>query len=138
MRHNEDTPGLVYPLSLPALQLQLLRQWFLARQAGRLPVRPELWPAQKMMFLVMDTALQSRNRTWEAGLRDPALEAGFFAADAGLADPAPETGLAEPAREALDVGLDVAPAALEAGFVLEAGLVVETGLATFDAGFVCI
>ena len=70
--------------------------------------------------------------TLDAGFFDPARDAGFLPADdggfadaldAGLALAARDAGFAEPARDALDAGLDAAPAALLAGLLpaLDAG-----------------
>lgn len=67
-------------------------------------------------------------RTFDAGLREPAREAGFLVVDGGLAEPAREAGFAE----AFDAGLLDVPAAFEAG--LEAAF--DGGLdAALDAGF---
>ena len=57
--------------------------------------------------------------------------------EAGLADPALEAGFAEPARDAFEAGLEVVPsAALEAGFAaaFAEDFALDAGLAALEAG----
>lgn len=71
--------------------------------------------------------------TFDAGFREPALEAGFAALEAGLTDSALDAGF----TEAFDAGLEPPAAALDAGLALalETGFAFEAGLAAFEAGF---
>lgn len=68
------------------------------------------------------------SHTLDAGLREPAREAGFLVVDGGFAEPAREAGFAD----AFDAGLLDVPAALDGG--LEAAF--DGGFdAALDAGF---